>query len=223
MSLDTVTLDDAAAAADAAAGRSAQLDGEEVTAQNGRYGPYVQARARDSRSLDAEEQLFTVTLDEAAALFAQPKQRGRRAAAAPPLQELGDDPVTGKPMVIKDGRFGPYVTDGETNASLRRGDSVDEITTSGPPSCSPTGGPAVRRRKRPARPRRRRRPRGRRPRRSAPLRRRRRPARPNEPDITPFGRRRRSAETGRASHSGRRDTFPAAAAHTRPRSQRLGR
>ena len=103
------------------------LDGEEVTAQNGRYGPYVK-RGTDSRSLDTEEQLFTVTLDEAAALFAQPKLRGRRAAAAAPLREVGDDPVSGKPIVVRDGRFGPYVTDGETNASLRRGDSVEEIT-----------------------------------------------------------------------------------------------
>jgi DNA topoisomerase-1 len=103
------------------------LDGEEVTAQNGRYGPYVK-RGTDSRSIDSEDQLFTVTLDEAAALFAQPKLRGRRTAAATPLREVGNDPVSGKPMVVRDGRFGPYVTDGETNASLRRGDSVEEIT-----------------------------------------------------------------------------------------------
>ena len=103
------------------------LDGEEVTAQNGRYGPYVK-KGTDSRSLDTESQLFTVTLDEAQALFAQPKLRGRRAAAAAPLREVGDDPVSGKPVVVRDGRFGPYVTDGETNASLRRGDSVEEIT-----------------------------------------------------------------------------------------------
>jgi DNA topoisomerase-1 len=104
-----------------------QLDGEDVTAQNGRYGPYIK-RGSDSRSLEREEQLFTVTLDEAAALLAQPKQRGRSAAAAPPLKELGNDPVSGKAMVVKDGRFGPYVTDGETNASLRRGDSIEELT-----------------------------------------------------------------------------------------------
>jgi DNA topoisomerase-1 len=104
-----------------------EIDGEEVTAQNGRYGPYIK-RAAESRSLDSEDQLFTITLDEAAALLAQPKQRGRRAAAAPPLRELGNDPVSGRPMVVKDGRFGPYVTDGETNASLRKGDSIDELT-----------------------------------------------------------------------------------------------
>jgi DNA topoisomerase-1 len=103
------------------------LDGEDVTAQNGRYGPYVK-RGTDSRSLDNEEQLFTVTLDEAQALFAQPKLRGRRTAAAAPLREIGDDPTSGKPIVVRDGRFGPYVTDGETNASLRRGDSVEEVT-----------------------------------------------------------------------------------------------
>ncbi|MFT3716673.1 MAG: type I DNA topoisomerase [Gordonia sp. (in: high G+C Gram-positive bacteria)] len=101
-------------------------DGEEITAQNGRYGPYLKKGA-DSRSLANEEQLFTVTLDEALKIYAEPKRRGR-AAAAPPLRELGDDSASGKPMVIKDGRFGPYVTDGETNASLRKGDEVATIT-----------------------------------------------------------------------------------------------
>jgi len=102
--------------------------GEEITAQNGRYGPYLK-KGTDSRSLTTEDQLFTVTLDEALEIYRQPKQRGRRAAAATPaLRELGADASTGKPMVIKDGRFGPYVTDGETNASLRKGDSVEEIT-----------------------------------------------------------------------------------------------
>jgi DNA topoisomerase-1 len=100
---------------------------EEITAQNGRYGPYIK-RGTDSRSIDTEDQLFTITLDEALAIFAQPKLRGRRAEAKPPLKELGVDPVSGKAMVVKDGRFGPYVTDGETNASLRRDDSVEEIT-----------------------------------------------------------------------------------------------
>ena len=104
-----------------------ELDGEQVEARNGRYGPYL-SKGTDSRSLDAEEKLFTISLDEARALFAQPKMRGRRGAAAPPLKELGEDPSTGKPMVVKDGRFGPYVTDGETNASLRKGDDVDTLT-----------------------------------------------------------------------------------------------
>ncbi len=126
MSLDTVTL--AQAEQLLTLPRTlGQLDGEDVTAQNGRYGPYIK-KGSDSRSIESEDQLFTITLDEAAAILAQPKQRGRRAAAAPPLRELGADPVSGKPMVVKDGRFGPYVTDGETNASLRRGDDVEQLT-----------------------------------------------------------------------------------------------
>jgi DNA topoisomerase-1 len=103
-----------------------ESDGDEVVAANGRYGPYVK-KGKESRSLETEEQLFTVTLEDALALLAQPKARGRR-AAAPPLKELGDDPVSGKPVVLKEGRFGPYVTDGETNASLRAADSVEDIT-----------------------------------------------------------------------------------------------
>jgi DNA topoisomerase-1 len=101
-------------------------EGAEIVAANGRYGPYVK-RADDFRSLDSEDKLFTVSLDEALALLAQPKNRQRR-AAAPPLREMGPDPVTEKPMVIKDGRFGPYVTDGEYNASLRRGQTPEELT-----------------------------------------------------------------------------------------------
>ena len=101
--------------------------GEEITAQNGRYGPCLK-RGTDSRSLATEEQIFTVTLEEALKIYAEPKRRGRQAAATPPLRELGTDPVSGQPMVIKDGRFGPYVTDGETNASLRKGDEVATIT-----------------------------------------------------------------------------------------------
>ncbi|HEX4678301.1 MAG TPA: type I DNA topoisomerase [Gaiellaceae bacterium] len=102
-----------------------EVDGEEVLAANGRYGPYVK-RAKESRSLETEEQLFTITLEEALAKLAEPRARGRQ--AAPPLKELGDDPVSGKPILLKEGRFGPYVTDGETNASLRAGDSVESIT-----------------------------------------------------------------------------------------------
>jgi DNA topoisomerase-1 len=126
MSLDTVTLEDAQLLFSLPRVVGV-IDGEEVTAQNGRYGPYLR-KGSDSRSLETEQQLFTVTLDEAAALYAQPKQRGRRAAAAPPLKELGPDPVSGGPMVVREGRFGPYVTDGEINASLRKGDSIDELT-----------------------------------------------------------------------------------------------
>jgi DNA topoisomerase I len=99
---------------------------EEITAQNGRYGPYLR-KGTDSRSLPAEDEIFTITLDQALAIYAQPKQRGRRTAGAP-LRELGDDPATGGPIVVKDGRFGPYVTDGTSNATLRKDDAVDSIT-----------------------------------------------------------------------------------------------
>ena len=126
MALDTITLADALRLLTLPRALG-ELDGVEVTAQNGRYGPYVKKGA-ESRSLQTEEQLFTVTLDEASALFAAPKVRGRRAAPVAPLRELGDDPETGKPIVVKDGRFGPYVTDGETNASLRRGDDVATLS-----------------------------------------------------------------------------------------------
>ncbi|WP_319459775.1 type I DNA topoisomerase [Micromonospora sp. RTP1Z1] len=101
-------------------------DGVEVFANNGRYGPYVK-RGEEFRSLDSEDKMFTVTLDEALALLATPKARQRR-AAAPPLREMGNDPLTEKPLVIKDGRFGPYVTDGETNASLRRAQTPEALT-----------------------------------------------------------------------------------------------
>ncbi|QBI56102.1 type I DNA topoisomerase [Streptomonospora litoralis] len=126
MSLDTITLEDALKLLSLPR-VVGEIDGEQVTAQNGRFGPYLR-KGTDSRSLETEEQIFTVTVEQAKELFAQPKQRGRRAAAAAPLRELGNDPETGKPMVVKDGRFGPYVTDGETNASLRKGDEVEAIT-----------------------------------------------------------------------------------------------
>jgi DNA topoisomerase I len=127
MTLDTVTLDEALKLLSLPR-TLGEIDGEPVTVQNGRYGPYVK-RGTESRSLATEEEMFTISLDQAKALLAEPKARGRgRAAGAPPLRELGNDPATGKPMVIKDGRFGPYVTDGETNASLRKGDEVATIT-----------------------------------------------------------------------------------------------
>ncbi len=100
--------------------------GEEIVAHNGKFGPYVK-KGTDSRSLQTEEQILTITVDEAMALFAQPKTRRGRAAAGP-LREMGADPNTGLPMVVKDGRFGPYVTDGTTNASLRTGDDVESLT-----------------------------------------------------------------------------------------------
>jgi len=128
MDLQTVTLEDALKLLSLP--RLVGVDpanGEEITAQNGRYGPYLK-RGTDSRSLATEDQIFGITLDEALKIYAEPKRRGRQGAAAPPLRELGADPATGKPMVIKDGRFGPYVTDGETNASLRKGDDVATLT-----------------------------------------------------------------------------------------------
>ena len=126
MSLDTITLADAVKLLSLPRVVGAAEDGEEITAQNGRYGPYLK-KGTDSRSLQTEDQLFTVTLDEALTIYAQPKQRGR-AAAAPPLKELGADPVSGQPIVVKAGRFGEYVTDGEYNATLRKDDSVEAIT-----------------------------------------------------------------------------------------------
>lgn len=128
MTLETVTLEDALKLLSLP--RVVGVDpanGEEITAQNGRYGPYLK-RGTDSRSLATEDQIFTVTLDEALKIYSEPKRRGGQSASAAPLRELGTDSATGKPMVIKDGRFGPYVTDGETNASLRKGDDVLSIT-----------------------------------------------------------------------------------------------
>jgi len=125
MSPETVTLEDALRLLTLPRPLG-ESEGEEVVAANGRYGPYVK-KGKESRSLDSEDQLFTITLEEALVKLAEPRQQGRR-AAAPPLRELGDDPVSGKPVVLKEGRFGPYVTDGETNASLRAGDTVDTIT-----------------------------------------------------------------------------------------------
>ncbi len=126
MSPETLTLDDAV--------RLLSLprvvgvvDGEEVLAMNGRYGPFVK-HGTETRSLEGEEQLFTIDLDQALALLAAPKTRRGRGAPKPPLRELGEDPSSGRRVVVKDGRFGPYVTDGETNASLRSGDAVESLT-----------------------------------------------------------------------------------------------
>ncbi|GAB3498781.1 DNA topoisomerase-1 [Amycolatopsis cihanbeyliensis] len=128
MSIEDITLDDALKllSLPRVVGTDPE-SGEEITAQNGRYGPYLK-KGTDSRSLATEEQIFDITLEEALKLYAEPKRRGRQAVAKPPLKEFGNDPASGKPMVVKDGRFGPYVTDGEYNASLRRSDSVEELT-----------------------------------------------------------------------------------------------
>ncbi|MFA6298517.1 MAG: type I DNA topoisomerase [Nocardioides sp.] len=126
MSLDTISLDDAVKLLSLPRVVGTAEDGEEITAQNGRYGPYLK-KGTDSRSLTSEEQLLTIGLDEALKIYAQPKQRGR-AAAAPPLKELGNDPVSGQPVVVKSGRFGEYVTDGEYNATLRKDDAVETLT-----------------------------------------------------------------------------------------------
>jgi DNA topoisomerase-1 len=126
MSIDTVELDQALELLRLPRVVGTDPDGQEIEALNGRFGPYLK-KGSDTRSLEREEQLFTVTLGEALALFAQPKQRRGRAAAAP-LKELGDDPDSGAPIVLRSGRFGPYVTDGTTNASLRRGDDPESIS-----------------------------------------------------------------------------------------------
>ena len=127
MTLERITLDDALQLLSLPRTVGVDpVDGVEITVQNGRYGPYLK-KDKESRSLDNEEQLLTVTLDECLALLAQAKRRGR-GVARPPLRELGEDPASGKTMVLKDGQWGPYVTDGEYNASLRKGDSVEELT-----------------------------------------------------------------------------------------------
>ncbi len=127
MTLDTITIDDALKLLSLP--RVLGIDsetGEEITVQNGRYGPYLK-RGADSRTLTSEEQLFSIDLDEAKEIYKQPKVR-RRGVAKPPLKDLGVDPETKKPIIIKDGRFGMYVTDGDTNATLRRGDTVEAMT-----------------------------------------------------------------------------------------------
>ncbi len=127
MSVETVSLEDALRLLTLPRTLGTAPDGEEVVARNGRYGPFVQ-KEKETRSLEAEEQLLTITLEDALALIAQPKpRRGRQAASAAPKRELGADPATGKAIVLKEGRFGPYVTDGETNASLRRGDDPESV------------------------------------------------------------------------------------------------
>jgi DNA topoisomerase-1 len=126
MTLDTITYEDALRLLSLPRTLGTNSAGDEITVQNGRYGAYLKAGA-DSRTLTSEEQLFSITLDEALEIYSKPKER-RRGVAKPPLKELGVDPETQKPLIIKDGRFGMYVTDGETNATLRRGDTVEAMT-----------------------------------------------------------------------------------------------
>ncbi|GAA2120189.1 type I DNA topoisomerase [Kocuria atrinae] len=126
MKLQDVTLDDALKLLSLPRELGEDTDGETITVQNGRYGPYLK-KGSDSRSIGSEEQIFTITLDEAKTIYSQPKQRGRQ-AAKPPLADLGADPITEKHMVIKDGRFGPYITDGETNVTVPRAESIEQMT-----------------------------------------------------------------------------------------------
>lgn len=128
MALSTITLDEALSVLQLPRIVGDHPDGGEIVAANGRYGPFLSWKD-ETRSIDAEEKLLTISVDEAVTVLAQPKQFGRRRAAPqPPLRELGADPVSGQNVVVKDGRFGPYVTDGETNASLRKGDTVEGVT-----------------------------------------------------------------------------------------------
>jgi DNA topoisomerase-1 len=102
-------------------------DGVEITAQSGRYGPYI-TKAKDSRTLASHDEIFTITIEQALALLAEPRKFGRRGPAKPPLREFGNDPISARPVVAKDGKFGTYITDGETNASLTRGDRLEHMS-----------------------------------------------------------------------------------------------
>ena len=126
MDLDTITFDDALRLLSLPR-IIGQYEGVDISVQNGRYGPYM-THGADSRTLTSEDQIFTVTLEEAIDIYKQPKVRRGRGAPKPPLKELGADPATGRNLIIKDGRFGMYITDGETNATLRRGDTVEFMT-----------------------------------------------------------------------------------------------
>ncbi len=126
MDLSTVTLEEAIQLISLPREVGADAEGEVITAQNGRYGPYLK-KGSDSRSLTSEEQIFSITLEEALEIYSQPKQRGR-GPAKPPLREFGEDPVSGKKVTVKDGRFGPYVTDGTTNVTVPRAETVEGLT-----------------------------------------------------------------------------------------------
>jgi DNA topoisomerase-1 len=126
MSIDTVTLDDALKLMSLPRVLGKDEEGNVITVQNGRFGPYLK-KGTDSRSIGSEEEIFTITLDDALKIYAQPKTRGGRTAAAP-LAEFGDDPESGKPIVVKEGRFGPYITDGVTNITVPRATPLEELT-----------------------------------------------------------------------------------------------
>ncbi len=126
MTVDTVTLEEALAIMSLPRVLGADAEGNEITVQNGRFGPYLK-KGSDSRSIGSEEEIFTITLEAALQIYSQPKQRGAR-AAVPPLAEFGDDPVSEKKIVVKEGRFGPYITDGITNITVPRGTDVEELT-----------------------------------------------------------------------------------------------
>jgi len=128
MAVETVTLDEAVRLLSLPRTVGVDpADSQEIVALNGRYGPYLK-KGEETRSLDSEEELFTIGVEDAAAAFTRPKTRGRRGASAPPLRTLGPDPTTKREITLKSGRYGPYVTDGETNASLRNGDDPDTVT-----------------------------------------------------------------------------------------------
>ncbi len=126
MSVDAITLDEALAIMSLPRVLGADAEENEITVQNGRFGPYLK-KGSDSRSIGTEEEIFSITLEQALEIYSQPKQRGARAAVAP-LAEFGEDPVSGKNIVVKEGRFGPYITDGITNITVPRGTEVEELT-----------------------------------------------------------------------------------------------
>jgi DNA topoisomerase-1 len=126
MTPESVTLEDALRLLSLPRVVGEHPEGGEILAQNGRYGPYL-TWGKETRSLESEDQIFSAQLADALTLFAQPKARGRRSAAKP-LAELGVDPITAREVVVRSGRFGLYVTDGETNATLRLGDTPETLT-----------------------------------------------------------------------------------------------
>ncbi|HEY8296167.1 MAG TPA: DNA topoisomerase, partial [Micrococcaceae bacterium] len=126
MTVESVTLEEALQLMSLPRVLGADADGNEITVQNGRFGPYLK-KGTDSRSIGSEEEIFAITLEQALEIYSQPKQRGAR-AAVPPLAEFGEDPVSGKPIVVKEGRFGPYITDGVTNITVPRSTSLEELT-----------------------------------------------------------------------------------------------